>query len=223
MCSQLTELLTNYGEVCELWLDGGWARSVKDWDLPRVYKLVKELQPYCAVGVNHTIETKPGSRKNVLPDSMTIDNCYTFHYFPSDFRLWDPKIAHQNDAKQYLHNGQSYYLPFEHTVCLSKAWNWFQKRELLPVRDLDELEELFYWCTSNGNTLVINIPPDESGRIREFEANAAIELGKRLGLKKGKPLPKNGTCISMNQVAEATSVSGADFFFVVGFFFEGCL
>lgn len=63
MCSQLTELLTNYGEVCELWLDGGWARSVKDWDLPRVYKLVKELQPYCAVGVNHTIETKPGSRK----------------------------------------------------------------------------------------------------------------------------------------------------------------
>ena len=86
MCSQLTELLTNYGEVCELWLDGGWARSVKDWDLPRVYKLVKELQPYCAVGVNHTIETKPGSRKNVLPDSMTIDNCYTFHYFPSDFR-----------------------------------------------------------------------------------------------------------------------------------------
>ena len=87
--------MTNYGEVCELWLDGGWARSVKDWDLPRVYKLVKELQPYCAVGVNHTIETKPGSRKNVLPDSMTIDNCYTFHYFPSDFRLWDPKIAHQ--------------------------------------------------------------------------------------------------------------------------------
>ena len=221
MCSQLTELLTNYGEVCELWLDGGWARSVKDWDLPRVYKLVKELQPYCAVGVNHTIETKPGSRKNVLPDSMTIDNCYTFHYFPSDFRLWDPKIAHQNDAKQYLHNGQSYYLPFEHTVCLSKAWNWFQKRELLPVRDLDELEELFYWCTSNGNTLVINIPPDESGRIREYEANAAIELGKRLGLKKGKPLPKNGTCISMNQVAEATSVSGDDPHYAAGHAIDG--
>jgi alpha-L-fucosidase len=186
-----------------------------------VYKLVKELQPYCAVGVNHTIETKPGSRKNVLPDSMTIDNCYTFHYFPSDFRLWDPKIAHQNDAKQYLHNGQSYYLPFEHTVCLSKAWNWFQKRELLPVRDLDELEELFYWCTSNGNTLVINIPPDESGRIREYEANAAIELGKRLGLKKGKPLPKNGTCISMNQVAEATSVSGDDPHYAAGHAIDG--
>lgn len=206
MCNQLTELLTNYGEVCELWLDGGWARSVKDWELPRVYKLVKKLQPHCAVGVNHTIQTAPGSRKNVLPDSMTVDNRYTFHYFPSDFRLWDPKIAHQNDAKQYLYEGQSYYLPFEHTVCLSKAWNWFQKREPLPVRDLDELEELFYWCTDNGNTLVMNIPPDESGRIREYEANTAIELGKRLGLKKGKPLPKNGKCISMNQVAKATTV-----------------
>ena len=205
MCNQLTELLTRYGDVCELWLDGGWARSVKDWDLPRVYKLVKKLQPLCAVGVNHTIEISPGSRKTVLPDFMTENDKYGFQYFPTDFRLWDPKIASPNDAKQYVHDGQSYYMPFEHTVCLSKAWNWFQKREPQPVRDLDELEELFYWCTANGNTLVMNIPPDETGRIREYEANAAIELKNRLGLKKGKPLPKNGTCISINRPVEASS------------------
>lgn len=54
----------------------------------------------------------------------------------------------------------------------------------MPVRDLDELEELFYWCTDNDNTLVVNIPPDQTGRIREHEANTIIGLNKRLGIKK---------------------------------------
>lgn len=208
MCLQLTELLTHYGPICELWLDGGWDRPVKDWNLPRIYNLVKSLQPYCAMGVNHTIARSPGSRKKALPDSMTVDNRYTFQYFPSDFRLWDPKIAHKHDAKQYLHQGASYYVPYEHTICISKSWNWFQKEAFQLVRDLDELEELFYWCTDGGNTLVLNVPPDQSGRIREYEANAVISLGKRLGITPGKPLPKNGKCISIDRPASATSVYG---------------
>lgn len=198
--------MTNYGLICELWFDGGWDRKVADWDLERLYKHVKKLQPYCAVGVNHTIAIEPGSRKFALPDSMIVDNKYTFQYFPSDFRLWDPKIAHKADKKQYLHNGQSYNMPFEHTICLSNRWNWFQKKELIPTRDLDELEELFYWCTDNYNTLVVNIPPDQTGQIREHEVNTIITLGKWLVIKKNKPLPRNGKFISMNAPAVATSV-----------------
>lgn len=189
MSNQLTELLTNYGPVCEVWFDGGWDKKPEEWRLPEIYSLVKRLQPHCAVGVNHTIVLKEGEREFALPDSMIVDNKYTFQYFPGDFRLWDPKIAHKQDKKQYLHDGRSYYLPFEHTLCISKAWNWFQKKALSPVRDLDELEELFYWCTDNDNTLVVNVPPDQTGRIREHEANAVIALGKRLGIKKGNHFP----------------------------------
>lgn len=205
MCKQLTELLTNYGPVCELWFDGGWDRAVKDWNLPRVYKLIKKIQPHCAVGVNHTIVLKEGERKFALPDSMVVDNKYYFQYFPSDFRLWDPKIAHKQDKKQYLHAGKSYYVPFEHTICISKYWSWFGKKDPQPCRDLDELEELFYWCTDNQNTLVMNIPPDQTGRIREHEANTIISLGKRLGLSSGKPLPTNGVFRSLNAPVTASS------------------
>lgn len=206
MCKQLTELLTNYGPVCELWFDGGWDRKEKDWNLPRVYDLVKKLQPHCAVGVNHTIVLKENERKFALPDSMIVDNKYFFQYFPGDFRLWDPKIAHKADKKQYLHEGKSYYLPFEHTICISKYWSWFGKQIPQPTRDLDELEELFYWCTDNGNTLVMNIPPDQTGRIREHEANTIIALGNRLKLLPSKPLPTNGRFISMHAPAQVTSV-----------------
>lgn len=104
-----------------------------------------------------------------------------------------------------MYKGESYYVPFEHTICISKYWSWFNKKEPQPSRDLDELEELFYWCTDNNNTLVMNIPPDYTGRIREHEANTAIALAKRLGLKKGFPLPKNGKFISMNAPVEVSS------------------
>lgn len=206
MADQLTELFTNYGPICELWLDGGWARKVEEWQLPKIYSLVKKLQPKCAIGVNHTIVLKEGKRNFALPDSMVVDNKYFFQYFPGDFRLWDPKIAHKDDKKQYLHNGESYYLPFEHTICISKRWNWFEKHEYLPVRDLDELQELFYWCTDNNNTLVVDLPPDDTGLIREHQANALIALAQRLGIKKGKKLPRNGDFISMKAHALASSV-----------------
>lgn len=62
MIKQLTELLTNYGPISELWLDGGWDRKPADWQLDKVYQLVKKLQPNCAVTVNHTISKDAGQK-----------------------------------------------------------------------------------------------------------------------------------------------------------------
>ena len=214
MENQLTELMTNYGEICELWLDGAWDKKVDDWQIPRIYNLVRRLQPNCAVGVNHTVTATEGEQSYywdnlVLPDSCDRDDKYYMRFFPGDFRLWDPKIAPLYDKKQYMYGGKSYYLPFEHTICLSRAWNWFQKSRPMPVRDIDELEELYYWTTSNDNTLVVNVAPNRAGRIYEHEANTVIELARRLGIEQGRPLPSRpGTIVSYRAKAEATSVYG---------------
>lgn len=205
MKNQLTELFTNYGSICELWLDGSWKRDPKDWGLDQIYKLVKSYSPNCVISSNNTIVGTEEGKDYILPSKMTEDNKNSFRYFPSDFRLWDPKLITRYDKKQYLHQGKSYYLPFEHTICLSSRWTWFQKTKDQPIRSLDELEELFYWTTDNDNCLVINVPPDRTGRIREFEANAVIDLGKRLGIQNGKPLPKNGAFISARMPVTATS------------------
>lgn len=208
MRNQLTELFNNYGTIAEVWLDGGWDKAPTDWGIDQIYSLVKKYNPNCALSVNHTIVNEEGKRNYTVPSDMTVDNKYFFQYFPSDFRLWDPELAALSDQKQYIHQNQSYYLPFEHTICISKRLNWFEKSAPLPTRDLDELQELFYWCTDNDNCLVVNVPPDQSGRIREYVANTAIDLGKRLGLSTKKKLPKNGRFISLNKTVAASTVWG---------------
>ena len=59
MRNQLTELLTNYGELCEVWCDGanggsGWYGGANEervmdkltyYDWPSMHALVRELQP----------------------------------------------------------------------------------------------------------------------------------------------------------------------------------
>ncbi len=212
MENQLRELLTNYGPVCELWLDGGWDKPASMWQMPRLYKLVKKLQPNCAFAVNNAVthttdfDSEWHWQDMAVPDDMVRDNTLRMRYWPVDFRLQDPRMANWYDAKQYLRDGKSYYLPFEHTICISKAWNWFQKDAPSLVRDYDELEQLFYWCTRNDNALVVNLPPDRRGLIRENEANAIIELAQRLGIEQGKPLPTQSASIALGSTVEASSV-----------------
>jgi alpha-L-fucosidase len=210
MKKQLTELLTNYGEVSELWFDGGWDSPVARWKLDELYKLVKKIQPYCAVGVNHTIVYEEGKRDAVLPDYMTKDNKYYFQYFPSDFRLWDPMIPSMNDKKQYLHQGKSYYLPFETTICLSKQWAWFAKSIPSVPRSVDELEELYHWCTLNNNTMLLDVPPAPNGRIRESDANQIIALGRRLKSERVNQKSEYSRPISLRAEVEVSSTYLSD-------------
>ena len=67
MKQQLTELLTNYGEVGAIWFDGLWDReyqpygqAAETWDLEGIYALIHRLQRGCLVGNNHHLPTFPG-------------------------------------------------------------------------------------------------------------------------------------------------------------------
>jgi alpha-L-fucosidase len=53
MDAQLTELLTNYGDVAGIWFDGMWDKPDADWQLQRTYSLIHKLQPAALIGSNH--------------------------------------------------------------------------------------------------------------------------------------------------------------------------
>jgi alpha-L-fucosidase len=210
MFKQLEELMTHYGPVCELWLDGGWAKKNDAWNIPELHRRVRSWQPDCAITVNHTIHV-PGEDQSIQKP-IDYQQGDPIRYWPVDMRLKDPDIARWDDPQLYCWKedpaGQLRRLPFEHTICISERWNWFQKRDNLPVREIDELEQLFYWGTHNDNTLILNLPPDQRGRIREHEAQRVIALADRLGIRRGGPLPTR----PVNQLfnAKITAASNQD-------------
>ena len=57
----------------------------------------------------------------------------------------------------------------------------------------------------------MNVPPDQTGRIREHEAYTVIALRQRLGLEYGKPLPTGGTTLSKGAAVTASSTYPPEF------------
>ncbi|TAL45316.1 MAG: alpha-L-fucosidase [Chitinophagaceae bacterium] len=70
MKAQLTELLTNYGEIAGIWFDGHWDQLDNDqdktqsskvnWHYDEIYKLIHQLQPKCLISNNHHLTPIPG-------------------------------------------------------------------------------------------------------------------------------------------------------------------
>ena len=70
MKAQLTELLTNYGEISGIWFDGHWDQLDNDtdkkqvskvnWHYDEIYKLIHSLQPKCLISNNHHLAPIPG-------------------------------------------------------------------------------------------------------------------------------------------------------------------
>ncbi|MCH5600941.1 hypothetical protein [Niabella ginsengisoli] len=86
-------------------------------------------------------------------------------FFPSDFRTKDPNLARWDDPKVFLEKMTRTIICFSSIrYVYLERWNWFQKESSNPARSVDELEELFYWCTANNNIMILNVPPTNTAR-----------------------------------------------------------
>ena len=205
MEKQLTELLTNYGEVCELWLDGGWILPREDWQSERVYAHVKKLQPRCLMGVNWSIgQFGAPDFHPVKPDMYRVGQ--PIRYYPSDFRLGDPMLPEFPDVKHFAGpDGQLHYLPFETTVCLNNQWFWHPGDK--GLRGVDDLLPLFERSTAQDNVLILNSPPNRDGLMDQRNVDRLREFAAALGANPGGRVPLN---VAESAVAYTDSVYTKD-------------
>ncbi len=197
MKSQLTELLTHYGPVCELWLDGSWVGPASIWNLPDVYNHVKQLQPNCQIASNITIVNPPASQS--AGDAIK--------YFPSDFRLNDPDLPKFPDPKTFSYGGDTYYLPFEATITLSSQNFWFYDTRETASKSLLTLENWWNTATAQNNLLVLNAAPNRNGVLLPWDVATLATLASRLGLEPGGAFPIN---LASAATATASSIYNND-------------
>lgn len=153
---QLTELLTWYGQVDEMWWDGAGSHEAH-YDWGRWSYVVRNLQPECILYGPPAVVPCIDTRWVGNEGGFAGDPCWaTMHAYPGCPELRD----HLNNG----HADGEYFLPAEVDVSIRPGWFYHtsQDDEVKPVSRL-----LTCWFDSVGrNTgLVMNIPPMPNGRL----------------------------------------------------------
>lgn len=215
MKNQIIELLTHYGPVCELWLDGAWDKSRTAWKLQELYDLVKTLQPNCLMGVNNTIALPGNLETSVAVGSQ--QEGYPMRYFPSDFRLSDPNLPRFPDPKIFSNGVDRYYLPFEATVTVAAGDHWFYNTGDTGAKSVGTICRDYDICTAQSNAFVLNLSPDRAGQQLVSNTNAILQAAYRLGLAPGKLAPVN---LAEGKSATASAVWESDSTYAAGKAFD---
>jgi len=157
--NQITELLTRYGSITQMWLDGPMNFPAEG--RPIVYDTIKSLQPDCLVIMNQAF--KDGTKIVVWPTDITNGEV-----------TLPPPEGHNPHIEV---DGTTYYIPME--VCERAAKTWFWEKED-TIDPLDELLQLYNDCMARNANLLLDLTPDKQGRLPQCQVDRMGELAEAI-------------------------------------------
>lgn len=168
--NQLTELLTNYGPIHEVWFDGACGegpngkRQVYDW--ARYVDVVRALQPEAVIFSDAGPDVRWVGNENGFADET---NWSTLRR--NEFRPGTPNDRELTKG----HADGGYWVPAECDVSIRPGW-FYHATEDGSVKSLDQLVDIYYKSVGRNGVLLLNVPPDRRGLIHENDARRLAEL-----------------------------------------------
>jgi len=166
-CDQMTELLTRYGPIAEVWFDGAngegpnGRRQVYDW--PRFFGLVRRLQPDAVMFSDAGPDVRwCGNERGVAGDP--------------NWSTVDPEVvpypgASGDRVTTMLQHGDPYgtvWRPAETNTSIRPGW-FYHPAEDDRVRTVDDLVELYFTSVGRNSKLLLNIPPTREGLLHQAD------------------------------------------------------
>jgi alpha-L-fucosidase len=179
---QLRELLTGYGPIFEIFLDGAnggdgyyaGARETRQidresyYDWPATWQLIRALQPEASI----FSDAGPDVRWVGNERGIAGDPCWA----TSNRDDFVPGRADEGRLNSGDRPG-THWVPAECDVSIRPGW-FYHAREDTLVRTPQNLVGLYYASVGRGASLLLNLPPDRRGQIHEHDANALREFGQ---------------------------------------------
>ncbi|GIN72484.1 hypothetical protein J14TS2_29590 [Bacillus sp. J14TS2] len=174
-CEQLTELMTQYGPLGEVWFDGAGSEGrVYDWE--RIIGIVKKHHPNAMIfNMGRPTIRWVGNEDGVAPyPCWNTESVAKISMFSNDRATWLP--------------GTPEWLPAECDVPIRKRhWFWHPNDEE-SLLSLEELMNIYYRSVGHGTNLLLNVSPDNRGLIPEVDANRLLEFAEEINKRFSQPL-----------------------------------
>ncbi len=190
-CDQLTELLTNYGPVHEVWFDGAngegpsGRRQVYDW--PRYWGLVKQLQPDSVIFSDAGPDVRwIGNERGVAGETnwSTVDPAVV--PFPGATGPAVDRMLQEGDP------AGSVWRPGETDTSIRPGWFWHPAQDG-QVRSVDDLVQLYDTSVGRNSKLLLNVPPTTAGLLHETDVTRLLGMRRALEARFAEDLAANGT------------------------------
>lgn len=155
--AQLAELLTNYGEIMALVIDGwnaAWSRlNYEEMPFLEIYNHVKRLQPNC-----------------LMSD-------YNQGRFPAPALYYSDVKQYEQHAGQTIPAGSE--VPSQSATTLQSDWFWkleYPSQELRSAKQI--VEEWLIPFNAQHCNLVLNVAPNREGRFDQNAVDRLAEIGQ---------------------------------------------
>jgi alpha-L-fucosidase len=156
MDAQLSELLTNYGDVGGIWFDGMWDKKDAPWRLEKSYGLIHQLQPAALVGSNHHMTPINGE----------------------DFQMFEKDLPGHNTTG-FAPEQKVGDLPKETCETINNSWGFNLQDS--HNKSLKELIQYLVRAAGYGANFLLNVGPMPNGKIQPEHTILLEQMGSWLG------------------------------------------
>jgi len=157
MNTQLSELLTQYGDIGGIWFDGMWDKPDADWQLDETYALIHKLQPGALIGSNHHKMPFPGE----------------------DFMMFERDLPGEN-SMGFNNTGISEEVPLEMCETMNGSWGFNIIDQ--NYKSVKRLVQTMVRSAGYGANFLLNTGPMPNGRIQPENVDTLMAIGQWLEL-----------------------------------------
>ncbi|HKW48670.1 MAG TPA: alpha-L-fucosidase [Gemmatimonadaceae bacterium] len=177
-CQQLTELLTRYGVISEVWFDGAngegpnGRKQVYDW--PRVWSLVRRYQPKAVIFSDAGPDVRwIGNERGAAGETnwSTVDP--TVVPYPGATGDAVMRMLQEGDP-----NGSA-WRPGETDVSIRPGW-FYHPAEDARVKSPEDLVQLYFTSVGRNSKLLLNVPPTRDGRLHDRDVANLLAMRRSL-------------------------------------------
>lgn len=210
--TQITELVTNYGELFCFYLDDRCDDDIHiNIDYKSIYKIIREHQPDCVITFRGPDARWSGNSRGVTREcewssvsaSYTYDEDGSVPYSKKQKKVGVMEID-IGSKKAIRKETEFRWAPCEVIIPLRKNW-FYKKDDDYSSKTKDKLLDLYMRTVGNNSNLMLGLAPDKRGKFTDTESQIFKSTGHELKVIFGYNLLQDGETSASSELSKLYS------------------